>query len=73
VAIGDVRTAVDPDRGDERVAGRRLKAAIGDEHRLDAETLGRPEHDLFHLAWRRVGVDPHLHAHLRLRRCIADP
>src|SRR5678815_3415193 len=67
VPVGDVGAAVHPHGADPRVAGWYLEPLIGDQHGLDPQSFGRAKHQVLHLSWCRVRIDPDLQVSLGAR------
>ena len=60
VLVGDVGTAVHPHGAHQGITRWCLEPLIRDQHGFDRQPFGRSKHQLLHLSWCRIRIDPDL-------------
>jgi hypothetical protein len=72
IPVGYVWSAINPNRGDVRIADRGAQTLVGHEDRRNLQAFGGAEYEIFDVPGRCVGVDPdsqtlRLERHRRMR------
>jgi hypothetical protein len=63
VAVGHVRSTIDPDRRQMWIPWRELEALVCHEDRREHEAFRGADADVLHVSWGRIGVDPECQGH----------